>query len=105
MYSRVAYMIGTVQDADQQSFNRALERDVLTLIRSMPGVAQAHFHFTESGDDSAPGVYALLTIYFASEADMEKALNSPIRNEMQQNFRALLPKFSGTISHINSSVV
>ena len=104
MYSRAAYMLGTVEEAKRAAFNRALETDVLPLIRSMPGVSDAHFHFTDEADENAPGIYALLTIYYASRADMDVALSSPIRGEMQQKFRALLPDFDGTLSHINSHV-
>lgn len=105
MYSRSAYMLGTVAEADRVSFNRALETDVLPIIRSMPGVTDAQFHFTEQRDPQAPEIYALLTIYYPSRTDMERALASPQRGEMQQKFKALLPAFQGTITHVNSTVV
>ncbi len=104
MYSRFAYLLGGVDENDRAQFNHDLETQVLSLIRSMPGVAQAHFHFTDVADSGAPDIYAVLTITYASQEDMELALASPIRGEMQSQFRALLPKFKGSIVHINSDM-
>lgn len=104
MYSRNAFIMGKVAPDSQATFNRVLETEVLPLIRSMPGVAQAHIHFSAEFDTDAPDVYGLLTIYYNSRNDMEVALGSPIRAAMQEHFRSILPALEGKVVHINSMV-
>lgn len=103
-YSRTAYLLGEVSAEARGAFDAALSGRVADLIRAMPGVSRVEVHFADRRDEGAPEIYAALIISYASAAEMERALASPIRQEMQAAFREILPAFTGRILHVNAHI-
>lgn len=105
MILRSALLLGEVAPADQPAFDAYMRDVVVAAIATYPGIRGVTLRKCVQADAGAPPVYMQFDLAFASLADMEAALASPVREAVRGRIKAGMGAFRGSVTHVVSQVL
>lgn len=105
MIIRSAMLLGTVDAADQESFDRHMRETVVDEILTYPGIQRVTLRKLEEADAGADAAYMQFDLHFDSLKAMNDALASPVRQAVQGRIKAGMGPFSGRVIHVVSDLI
>ena len=105
MYSRFAFFVGRVVEGDEVSLNQALQNEILPLVRAIPNIVSANFHFCRNLEAGLPEIYAVLEMRYASQENAEASFATKEREEMRNALKSRLAAFRGKVIHMSCDMI
>lgn len=104
MYTRCAYFEGTVDPDNQEYFDSFIDREVVPIMRTFPGLRQLRILRPVWREEGAPNYYQQFELTFDSLEAIEHFLESDERKANVAKIAEVLPLFKGTVKHMNHRV-
>lgn len=101
MWIRSAFWVGQPKPGLEQAFAEAIDGEILTGLRPLPGVRAVTALWPRRLEDNPPAVHCQILVTFDSEAAIDTMLASPGRAAMRTRVREVAQMFDGAISHID----
>jgi hypothetical protein len=102
MWIRSAFWVGSPKDTE--TFDRAVDVELVSALRTLPGVSAARALWPRRLEDNPPAIYCQVIVEFADFAALETMLASPGRAALRTRVREIAAQFDGAISHIDYEV-
>ena len=99
MITRYAFFEGQIHAGREAEFRSFVVERLVPLWTQFPGALEVRVLHEVERDEGAPPYAMILAIRYPGRAEVERALESPVRYESREVTRELLAMFKGTVHH------
>ena len=97
--TRCAFFQGRIRPGMEVAFYQHVQDVMVPLWSRFPKVRGVQVWTQENADIKEPAYPLVMVMRFDSQADIEQALSSPVREESKRESAALIEMFDGTVFH------
>lgn len=102
MITRTAIFEGRIRPGSEAQFFDGIEQRLAPLWRQFPNALAVRWWRTQQVDPGAPSIVMIQQIDYPSNAALEEAIASPIRNQARAVTLELMALFEGRFYHVVS---
>lgn len=99
MFIRCAFFKGRVKAGMEEAFDRHVHDRLVPLWTRFPGALEVRVLRQLESDVSDPELAMVLSVRYATRADIAVALDSPVRHESREVSKKLFEMFDGNVFH------